>query len=327
MDLLACACICQNPRTMKQSAICLVLAFHVYGCNQEAGPAPKTAPASEHAAYATEYPEQLKTATARHEFEAKGGVTLVEQIPKYPSELKDPDWTVALSVYEKADQDGKSGHYAEVQRESAVVAKFFVDEKQQLVRQVGGSVDHEAKQNSCKGEYYGAVSWGLEKAVQDRIKERADEASSAIKYIEQNAESFKKNDRTVIEKQARDLALAAYLAYVALPERHAELERLVAEHDGVKKTLARRREELAAIPAESGDAAAKKSRKEEQEAIVAAEAALTQAHESAQKRLSESEQEVNEAQKAYDDAYEALDFDVRLKIKGQEREEKADKKS
>ena len=312
---------------MKQSSVCLVLAFVFLGCSQEAGPVPKTAPAADNAAYATEYPGQLTTATARHEFEAKGGATLVEQIPKYPSELKDPDWTVALTVYEKADQDGKSGHYAEVQRDSALVAKFFVDEKQPLVRQVGGSVDHEAKQNACKGEYYGAVSWGLEKAVQDRLKERSDKASSAIKYIEQNADSFKKSDRTVIEKQARDLALAAYLAYVALPERHADLERLLSEHDAVKKTLSRRREELAAIPAESGDAAAKKSRKEEHDAIVAAEAALASAQEAAQKRLSESEKEVEKAQKAYDDAYDALDFDVRLKAKGQARDKKTDEAS
>src|SRR5689334_2490712 len=107
--------ICQNPRTMKQSAICLVLAFVFLGCNQEAGPAPKTAPAADNAAYATDYPGELTTATARHEAEAKGSATLVEQIPKYPAELKDPDWTVAQTVYEKADRDGKSGHYAEVQ--------------------------------------------------------------------------------------------------------------------------------------------------------------------------------------------------------------------
>jgi len=312
---------------MKQSAVCLVLGFVCFACNQEAGPEPRTAPAADHAAYASEYPTRLGTATARHEFEAKGGATLTEQIPKYPGELGDPDWNVVLTVYEKADQDGKSGHYAEVQRESALVAKFFVDEKQQLVRQVGGSVDHEAKQNACKGEYYGAVSWGLEKAVQDRLKERADGASSAIKYIEQNAESFKKNDKQVIEKQARDLALAAYLAYVAMPERHADLEALVAEHDGVKKTLARRREELEAVPPDSGDAAAKKSRKDELDEIKAAEAALGGAHEAAQKRLSESEQQVEKAQKAYDDAYEALDFDVRIKAKGQAREEKAEQKS
>ena len=65
-----------------------------------------------------------------------------------------------------------------MQRDSALIAKFFVDEKQPLVRQVGGSVDHEAKQNECKGDYYGAVSWGLEKAVQDRLKERADEGGT-----------------------------------------------------------------------------------------------------------------------------------------------------
>ncbi len=159
----------------------------------------------------------------------------MEQIPKYPAEPQGPRLDRGADRLRKADRDGKSGHYAEVQRDGALVAKFFVDEKQQLVRQVGGSVDHEAKQNACKGEYYGAVSWGMEKAVQDRLKERSDKASSAMKYIEQNADSFKKSDRTVIEKQARDLALAAYLAYVALPERHADLERLLAEHDGVKK--------------------------------------------------------------------------------------------
>src|SRR5688572_31599536 len=115
---------------MKQSAVCLVLSFLVFGCQSEAGPQPKTAPAADHAAYATDYPTRLTTATSRHELDAKGGGVLVEQIPKYPGELADPDWSVALASYEKADQDGKSGHYAEVQRDSALIAKFFVDEKQ-----------------------------------------------------------------------------------------------------------------------------------------------------------------------------------------------------
>jgi len=306
---------------MKQSAVCLVLSFVFFGCSQEGGPAVKTAPAADHAAYAADYPARLGAVTSRHEFEAKGGATLVEQIAKYPSELSDPDWNVALTTYQKADQDGRSGHYAEVQRDSALVAKFFVDEKQPLVRQVGGAVDHEAKQNACKGEYYGPVSWGLEKAVQDRLKERSDDASTALKYLEQHGDSFKKKaDQKALEKQARDLALAAYLAHVAMPERHAELERLVAEHDGVKKTLARRREELEAIPADAGDAEAKQARKEELEEIKAAEAALAPAHEAAQKRLKDSEAEVEKAQKAYDDAFETLDFDVRIKAKGQARE-------
>jgi len=311
-----------------ESAVCLTLSLAFLGCSNQSGPAPRSAPASENSAYATEYPARLTTAVSRQELEAKGGQTLVEQIPKYPSELGSPDWTVAQGTYERAAEDGKSGHYAEVQRDGALVAKFFVDEKQQLVRQVGGSVDHEAKQNACKGDYYGAVSWGLEKAVQDRLKERADKASSAIKYLEQHGDGLKKADRTVLEKQARDLALAAYLANVALPERHEELQRLVAEHDGVKKTLARRREELEKVPADAGDAEAKKARQAELDAVKAAEADLAQAHEAAQKRLTQSEQEVERAQKAYDDAYDALDFDVRLKQKAQEREkEKAPKKS
>jgi hypothetical protein len=136
---------------------------------------------------------------------------------------------------------------------------------------------------------------------------------------------LKKADRTALEKQARDLALAAYLAHVALPERHAELERLVAEHDKVKKTLARRREELEKAPADAGDAEAKKSRQAELDAIKASEAELPAAHEAAKKRLAESEQEVAKAQKAYDDAYEALEFDVALKVKAQEREAKPPK--
>jgi hypothetical protein len=305
---------------MKQSAVCLALSLAFFGCNQESGPKARSAPAADHAAYAVEYPQRLTTATARQEFEAKGGQTLVEQIPKYPEELGDPDWNIALGTYQRADEDGKSGHFAEVQRDSALVAKFFVDEKQQLVRQVGGSVDHEAKQNACKGDYYGAVSWGLEKAVQDRLKERADEASSALKYLEQNGDALKKKaDRTALEKQARDLALAAYLAHVALPERHEELQSLVAEHDAVKKTLARRREEIEKTPADSGDAAAKKSRQAELDAIVASEQALASAHDAAKKRLEESEQQVEKAQKAYDEAYDALDFDVRVRLKVQDK--------
>jgi len=315
---------------MKQSAVCLALSLSFFGCNQESGPKPRSAPAADHAAYAVEYPQRLTSATSRQELEAKGSTALVEQMAKYPGELSDPDWNIALGTYQRADEDGKSGHYAEVQRDSALVAKFFVDEKQQLVRQVGGSVDHEAKANACKGEYYGAVSWGLEKAVQDRLKERSDKASSALKYLEQNGDRLKKKaDRTALEKQARDLSLAAYLAHVALPERHEELQHLVDEHDGVKKTLARRREEIEKTPADAGDAAAKKSRQEELDAIKASEQALAAAHDSAQKRLTQSEQEVERAQKAYDEAYDTLEFDVtvRLKVQKKTQEKEAEAKA
>src|SRR6187549_1359305 len=128
---------------MKQRAACLALALAVFGCSNQNGPEPRTAPAADNASYATEYPGHLTTAVARQEVEAKGGTTLVEQVPKYTAELGSPDWNIAQGTYERADSDGKSGHYAEVQRDSALIAKFFVDEKQPLVRQVGGSVDHE----------------------------------------------------------------------------------------------------------------------------------------------------------------------------------------
>lgn len=275
-------------------------------CAPQNGPQPKSAPAGENPAFATKYPTRLTAATGRYDVELESSAKLREGLAKYPDEIQGPDWEYVQHVYELADADGKSAHFAAVQEENALVAKFFVDEKQAIVRQVGGSVTAETKKNSCEGEYYGAVSWSLEKSVQDRLDERVEAASSARRYLEQRGTSLKKADRDKLAKHAQSIALASYLAHVALPERHAELQRLVAEQSDVAKTLRKKQSELQAIPEDAGTADEQKARKAELGAVQKAMAELEAPHKAAKERLEKSEEAVNKAQGDYEAAFAAL---------------------
>lgn len=283
----------------------LLISLAVMACASE-GLTPAASPAAEHPAYAAEYPSRVESVGSQYDTESKWAAELIGKFSSYPGELDDPNWKHVERTYELADSDGRSAHYADVQKNNTAVAAFFVEEQEELVKRAGGAVQYEAEQDGCKGQYYGAVSRGLERAVEERLEKRAEDSSQARRYIQDHEAALGKETVEILERQATEISLAANLVFVGLAEHHQELQSLVEEASTVEATIERRLEELK-TPAEadaSEDAVAK--RKHELEALSRAQGELKAARASAEKKLEKSEEQIEQARARYQKEFDAL---------------------
>lgn len=299
---------------MKRFPATLLIGFSLLGCAKE-GLTPISEPASEHPAYAAEYPKRLATATKMAEVEASWAKDFGKEFKRFPEELKEPDWKGVEHVYELALQDGKSAHYAHARRANHDVAAFFVDEKKELVRKISGGVQYQAEQERCDSKFYGAIDRGLEKGVEERFEDREEAASHAARFITQHEKRMGPENAKVLREQSKKIAAAAHLVYVALAERHRELESLVSEKSEVKKTFERRISEIEA--GSEGEAPEEKAaREEELAALRSARDDWEKAVSSAERHLEGNEERVEQARSSFESAVDALLRDVRGRAAG-----------
>lgn len=278
---------------------CLLLS----GCKKD-GFGPVSSPPEDHPAYAATYPAELDGTSKLYSIERGLADEFPAELSKFPEALTEPDWALVKRVYELANEDGKSAHYAEVRKKNAEVAAFFVEEKKELVQKIGGGVQYHAEQKNCDAEFYGPIDRGLEKGLTERFEEREEAASRAQTFITQNEEALGKKNVEVLSDQAKQISAAANLVYVSLAERHAKLKELVEKGEAVDKTIERRLKEMREEPGKTE--AEKESQKLEREALLEARGKIKQAVEEGKQRLETSEEDIKAARKKYDDAFKEL---------------------
>jgi hypothetical protein len=284
-----------------------VILVALSGCAPKEGPTAIQAPRGEHPAFAEQYPAKLQAALDGYAKDEADADALATEFEKFPDALKQPTWPLMLEVYEAAEEDGKNGYYGEVLSSERERGRYFDELKPGLVKRAGGAVDYEAKKNKCEGEYFGAVSRGLDKGYETDTEERLDAASRAQSLITQKGSELPKAEQETLRAQARKISLAIYLVNISLPERHAQLEALEAERSKVERTLKNRKEELTeGPPADKASPEAKKSHSEEQSRIAEAETKLEGPHTAARQRLETSEKAISDAQDRVDDAVSDL---------------------
>jgi hypothetical protein len=301
---------------MRQQGLVLGLFLALSGCAKE-GFGPVAAPKEEHPAYAATFPEQLETTNKLYGIERDLATEFSGELAKYPEALTEPDWEKVQRVYELADEDGQSAYYAEVRKSDLEVAKFFVEEKKEIVQKVSGGVQYQAEQEKCDAKFYGSIDRGLEKAVTERLEDREDAASAAQTFITQNEERIGKKNVEVLRDQARQIAAAANRVYVSLPERHVHLEKLVSQGAKVEKTVDRRLEELKESSPTSD--AEKAAHEQELTALTEARVKIAPAVEQGKSRLKSSEENLKAAQKQYDEALSQLVDAVAEKAKAAQK--------
>jgi hypothetical protein len=302
----------------------LVIAPWVGGCQQQQQQ-PLYASSAEEPAYAERYPAELGAARARFAKDETDVTTLTTEFAKYPDELDKPSWPVVGAVVEEADRAGKSWDYAAGMSEEQAVRDFYEEEKKPLVQKVGGAVDYAAKEKKCEDvEFYGPVAGGLERGVNQQLEERLRSRSVAQRTIEDNQDAIGKQNVEKLEKQADKIALASYLVHVRLPQAKRDIDAALADASGVKKTLARTREQAKAV--EDNPQASKTAKQLAQKrsaAASAAEAQLDAEVAEAQKLSEQIEQRAKAAEKTYEDALDALS--AAIKTRGDAAEASAKK--
>ncbi len=297
-------------RTMIRAALPLGFVLTLSGCTQEEF-GPVSSPASEHPSYAAAYPQKLESTHKRFQIERSWAKDFDSEFKKFPEELEEPDWELVARVYMLAEEDGKSSHYAEVRRQNAEVAQFFVEEKKELVRKISGGVHYQAEQERCDAKFYGTIDRGLENGVKQRFEEREDDGSQAAQFIKLHETEIGKKNAETLRKQAKALSAAAQLVYVDLAERHHELTSMVEESEQVKKTIDRRLQELGSTTGEEPKTDEDKARAEERERLTEAKSTLTAAVSAAKKSVETSEEDVTAAREAFDSAVDKLKADLK----------------
>jgi hypothetical protein len=300
-----------------------VLVGAVTACQQQQQQ-PLYASSAEEPAYAERYPAELAAARTRFAKDESEVTTLTGEFQKYPDELDKPSWPVVASVVEEADRAGKSWDYAAGMSEEGAVRDFYEEEKKPLVQKVGGAVDYAAKEKKCEEvEFYGPVAGGLERGVNQQLEERLRSRSVAQRTIEDNQEAIGKQNVEKLEKQADKIALASYLVNVRLPQTKRDIDAALADASGVKKTLARTKEQAKAVEDNpQASKAAKQLAQKRSAAAAEAEAQLDSEVAEAQKLSEQIEQRTSAAKKTYEDALDALESAIKARAEAAEAQAK-----
>jgi hypothetical protein len=297
-------------------ALSLGLCIAVTGCTKKNTAEPALASASAETGYATRFPGELSAARGELTQREADAAQLSRDFSGYPAALDAPaDRT--LEVYRRADAEGASASYVTELEESATVASFFDEERDELGKKVVWAGDNAAKDKGCDKSGAGSAAMSaLDKAVEERLEKRLRARSEAHAYIAENEDAIGKKNVPTLEKQADEIARASYLVKVGLPRTRVRLERLVAEAKDVRRTLERSAKEAEATLSDAGRGEAdKKAAQAKLDAIKTAQGALDGEISQAEHALQEIEQRVKTAQDTYQAAFDELEKATEEKAK------------
>lgn len=277
------------------------------GCSDKNSKGPQVADSTSQPAYAIRYPDTLAKSTAtaaNHETAARAAMG---KWSAFPGQLKDPDWKVVGDVVAAAAEDGKSAGYDREAEQQAHVQRFMDDEREEIVKKVGGSAQYVNKQAGCNADVYGAISIGLKDAVDDRFKKRIRERGDAYILIERNQEKIGKANVGAVQDQAASVAETSWRVNIGMQREHDRLEELAAESSSVRSTLDDFIDDEKKLQAEPGRSADEKKSSQERVALAEKSKGTIDANEQAAKdALGAYEEKQKQLKKELDEALAAL---------------------
>jgi hypothetical protein len=306
-----------TARTSLRLAVIALLAATA-GCAGQQKVEPEIASSTDQYGYAARYPSQLAEARGQldqYENEVK---LMTARFSNYPTEVDKPDWSKVLGMVDRADAAGRSSEYVQAAREGRTVSGFFKDEKEPISKKVAGAAQYAATQKGCEGvEVYGPASGALEKGVEKSLQDRLREHNQAQLYIDENQEALGKKNVEKLRDQADEISYASYVVYIAAVEIKVRLRQWVEEEaDAVKKTLDQRiQESQAVLDDANATEAQKKDAQKNLDAAKEARQRLDSEIEQAQTVLQKIDERISAMQKQYQEALDALKAEIEKRQK------------
>lgn len=287
-------------------AAALCGSFALAGCEQKGANEPK-AVSIDQGSSAQRYPAMLERTNQRirdRETKAK------EASAKFPTaidKISDTDWAIVEKIVNASDEAGKDGGYAATQRELEGARTFYDEEREPIVKKVGGAAQYAVKQKGCDADVWGAVNQGFKDAVDERMRERLRDSNDAFILIERHEEALGKKNVPALEDLADEIAQTSYTVNVEMPEAQARLEAVLSGASDARSALnsfIKEEQEYAADPKR------KPAEKQGSDARIknaeAQLAALEKAETDAKENLKDLEQRAKDLDKAYDDGLSKL---------------------
>jgi len=226
-----------------------------------------TASSADQGTYALHYADSLASSRAELSTIEQQTDSAQTDFAKYPDALSNPSWPDVLAVYQAADEAGKSASYVEELEKDRAVTQFYVEEKDELNRRVGGAAQYAVKQKECDVEVSGPVSYALSKAFEERVRDRLRDHSEAYSYIDEHEDVLGKKNRSKLEDQSDAIAQMSYLVHVRVVELRDRLARQAAEASDVEHTLQKVADDAHAASADSHLTAARRAHLVERERL------------------------------------------------------------
>jgi hypothetical protein len=267
--------------------------------------------------YALGYTDSLSNARTEVAADESQVQTAESEFQTYPDALSNPSWPDVLAVYSAADESGKTAAYVEELERSEIVARFYVEEKDELNRRVGGAAQHVAKQKDCDIDVYGATSYALGKGFEERLRDRLRDHSEAQQYLADHEDAVGKKNIPKLQDQADAISRASYLAHVAFPKIKERLARQAAEASDVKQTLKRVGEEAHRVNADPKTPPPQRTKAAAREqAVIVAQQKIDAEADAAKKLSDEMEKRSTAIRDKYEAAIKALKKTVDDRAKG-----------
>ena len=279
-------------------------------------PEPQIASSANSPGYAVAYPEALSQNLTRY----ADGVIEVQKnqdaFAGYPSELKDPDWQIVTTAYQQADETGRGREYAERIQEQRAVERFFEEEKDDIARRTNGAVTNalEKAKCSCDAETGGAISYGIKEGVEKRLEKRLIEVGGLEQLIDDNEKALGKKNASALREQTSNISFCAYVVSVEMPTIYQTVSRQLTEAGDVKETIEREIAKQNGIMNDSNTSKVDKKKSEKQlEALNGALTTIDIFKAEAERFIKESEKQIPELQKKYDETIETLIDEAELR--------------
>jgi hypothetical protein len=239
-------------------AVILLSASSLACASQKIEPQVASSAAQTH--YAVDYPAALQD-TANDFMNTEGDVgKITAEFPKYPGQLKDPPWSLVVTIVNRADEAGRSASYVEARHDYEATRRFFAQEKDEIARRITGSAQSVIKKKDCDGDVdvSGAVSASFKDGVEKQLDKRLRAHSDAATLIERYREQLGKANASALEKQTDDISEASYATFIRSTELKARATALIQEASQVQRTLDQSIAEERAFQNEAGRAAGDK---------------------------------------------------------------------
>ncbi len=287
-------------------ALALFATLGLAGCEQKGANEPK-AVSIDQGSTAQRYPAMLDRQNQRIRDRESKAKEKIAKLPTAADKLTETDWAIVEKIVEASEDAGKDGGYGATMRELEGARTFYDEEREAIVKKVGGAAQYAVKQKGCEADVWGAVNQGFKDAVDERMRDRLRASNDAFILIDRHEAALGKKNRPALEELADDIAETSYTVHVEMPEAQERLEAVLSGASDARSALdsfIKDEQEYAADPKRKPDekAASDARVKKAQEHLKSLEGAEIAANEN----LKDLEQRTLDLDKAYDDAISKL---------------------